>query len=90
MSARYRAPGAASLRMVPLDTLTALYHRASGRTHVVAPPVPEMLDLLDGEAMTAQALLTALQDRYDLPDGDVAGVVARLNELVAIGLVERA
>lgn len=89
MPARYRAPPPASLRIVPLDILTAVYHRASGQTHVVAPPMPELLDLLSDEPMTADALLAALGERYDLPDGDVAAVTARLDELVAVGLVER-
>ena len=89
MPARYRAPHPASLRIVPLDLLTAIHHRASGQTHVVAPPVPEMLDLLADAPLTADALLAALSERFDLPDGDVAALTARLDELVATGLVER-
>ncbi len=89
MAARYRAPPAASLRIVPLDVLSAVYHRASGQTHVVAPPVPEILDLLADREMTADALLAALAERYDLPDGDAGSLAARLDELVDTGLVER-
>ncbi|MDJ0276936.1 HPr-rel-A system PqqD family peptide chaperone [Sphingomonas sp. 2R-10] len=88
MAARYRAPPVASLRIVPLDQLSAVYHRASGQTHVVAPPVPEILDLLADRAMTADELLAALAARYDLADGDTGGLVARLDELVDTGLVE--
>ena len=86
---RYRAPAAEALRIVALDSLSAVYHRASGQTHVVAPPVPELLALLAGRTMTGAEVLTALATAYDLPDGDEAGVVARLDELVATGLVER-
>lgn len=89
MPARYRAPPPAALRVVALDALTAVYHRASGQTHVVAPPVPEILDLLADRAMTAGALLAALAERFDLPDGDAAALSARLDELVETGLVER-
>ncbi len=88
MTRRYRAPVAGGLRIVPLDELTAIYHRASGQTHVVAPPVPEMLELLADAPLGAAELLAALQARYDLPDADVAGVAARLEELAAAGLVE--
>ncbi len=89
MPARYRAPPPAALRVVALDALTAVYHRASGQTHVVAPPVPEILDLLADRALTAEALLAALAERFDLPDGDAATLTARLDELVETGLVER-
>lgn len=88
MGARYRAVPPDHLRYLSLDPLTALYHRASGQTHVVAPPVPELLALLT-EAMTAAEALAALSERYDLPDGDVVALTARLDELAAIGLVER-
>jgi PqqD family protein of HPr-rel-A system len=87
--ARYRAPPVASLRIVPLDTLSAIYHRASGQTHVVAPPVPEILELLAGRALTADELLAALAERYDLADADAGALAARLDELVDTGLVER-
>lgn len=89
MPARYRAPPVASLRIVPLDTLSAIYHRASGQTHVVAPPVPEILELLAGRALTTDELLAALAERYDLADADAEGLAARLDELVDTGLVER-
>ncbi|MEP9401814.1 HPr-rel-A system PqqD family peptide chaperone [Sphingomonas sp. VNH70] len=86
---RYRAPGAGGLRVVAFDDLAMVYHRASGQTHVVAPPVPEMLDTLGEQVLSAAELLAALQLRYDLPDADAAAVAARLEELAAIGLVER-
>ena len=89
MPARYRAPPPAALRVVALDELIALYHRASGQSHVVAPPVPEILDLLADRALTADELLAALAERVDLPDGDAAALIARLDELVDTGLVER-
>lgn len=87
---RYRAPGAAALRIVPLDEIVAMYHRPSAQTHLVVSPVPEMLDALGDEWATAAALLARLRERYDMPDADPAALAARLDELVETGLVERA
>ncbi|OYW23805.1 MAG: HPr-rel-A system PqqD family protein [Sphingomonas sp. 32-62-10] len=80
---------AASLRVVPLDDLTLIYHRASGMTHLLAPPAPEILDALAAAPLTSAALLARLADEFDLSDADPAALVARLDELVAAGLVEK-
>ena len=89
MPARYRAPPPAALRIVALDALSAIYHRASGQTQGVAPPVPEILDLLADRAMTADDLLAALAEQFDLPDGAAAALTERQDELDDTGLVER-
>ncbi|MFL9842445.1 HPr-rel-A system PqqD family peptide chaperone [Sphingomonas sp. ST-64] len=86
---RYRAAPAATLRVEPLDALTLIYHRASGITHLVDSPVPELLDLLSGDPLTLEQALAALADRFDLVDPDAGALSARLDELVASGLVER-
>lgn len=86
---RYRAPPPAGLRIEPLDDLVAIYHRASGVTHIVVSPVPELLDLLAGEWMTLDILSAALAARYEVRDG-AEGLAARIEELVAAGLVEAA
>ncbi len=86
---RYRAAAPETLRIVPLDALTLIYHRASGITHVVDAPVPEMIDVLGAEALTAPELLARLAERYELVDADPAALAARLEELVDAGLVER-
>ena len=85
----YRAAPAATLRIEPLDALTLIYHRASGITHLVDSPVPELLDLLAGEPLTLDQLAVALTERFDLVDPDAAALAARIDELVASGLVER-
>ena len=85
---RYRAAPAATLRIVPLDTLTLVYHRASGITHVVDSPVPELLEALGQDALTLDATLAALAAAHDLIDPDRDALAARLDELVAAGLVE--
>jgi PqqD family protein of HPr-rel-A system len=88
MAARYRAADASTLRIVPLDELTLIHHRASGITHVVAPPMPEILAALAEGPLAAEQLLAALADRFDLVDPDPAALAARLDELIATGLVE--
>ncbi|MES2338148.1 MAG: HPr-rel-A system PqqD family peptide chaperone [Pseudomonadota bacterium] len=86
---RYIAAGPRTLRIVALDSLTAIYHRTSGITHVVASPVPELLEALV-EPLTLDALLVKLTAAYDLPDADPAALAERLAELEAAGLVSRA
>jgi PqqD family protein of HPr-rel-A system len=86
----YRAAAPATLRIVPLDALTLIYHRASGITHVVDSPVPEILEALGDEAMSLDALLARLGERFDLGDADPLSLAVRLDELAVAGLVERA
>lgn len=85
----YRAAPAATLRIIPLDALTLIYHRASGITHVVDAPVPEILEALGEEALSVDALLSRLARDYDLIDADPMALAVRLDELAAAGLVER-
>lgn len=86
---RYRAAAAATLRIEPLDALTLIYHRASGITHIVDSPVPELLAVLGDGALTLDATLAALAAAHDLADPDTLALAARLDELVEAGLVER-
>ena len=81
----YRADPPEGLRIVPLDSLTAIYHRASGQTHVVAEPVPEILAALSAGAADVPTLIA----RLGLTDGieTRALLYERLEELVATGLV---
>ena len=89
MATTYRAAPPDSLVIVPIDLLTAIYHRRSGQTHLMAAPAPEILAALGQEALDAEALLARLQADYDLVNADAAALAARLEELVATGLVER-
>ena len=86
---RYRAAPAATLRILPLDALTVIYHRASGITHIVDSPVPELLEALGDDPLTLDQTLAALAAAHDLIDPDAGALAARLDELVAAGLVER-
>jgi PqqD family protein of HPr-rel-A system len=89
MATLYRAASPDSLIVVPVDLLTAIYHRASGQTHLMASPAPEILEALADAPLDAAALLTKLRGDYDLVDADPAALIARLDELVETGLVER-
>jgi PqqD family protein of HPr-rel-A system len=82
---------AASLpfKSVALDGLSAIYHRASGATHVVAEPVPQILEALGADTLTLAELLKRLGSDYDLADDAIEALTARLDELVALGLVVR-
>ncbi|CAN5424157.1 hypothetical protein BH09PSE4_BH09PSE4_22100 [soil metagenome] len=82
----YRAAAPETLRVATLDELTAIYHRASGITHLVASPVPELLETL-AEPLSLDDLLSRLAARFELADRD--SLAARLDELFATGLVER-
>ncbi|HEY0269729.1 MAG TPA: HPr-rel-A system PqqD family peptide chaperone [Sphingomonas sp.] len=86
MSTIYAAdpPGARIVR--PLDALTAIFHRPSGATHLLAAPAPELLDALGHGPADAATLLGRLAERFDLPDGAVGTIAARMEELVAVGL----
>jgi PqqD family protein of HPr-rel-A system len=89
MSVRYRAASPDTLVVAPLDVLTAIYHRASGQTHLMAAPAPEILAVLAEREMTGEAVLDRLRADFDLVDADAVALVARLDELVETGLVER-
>jgi PqqD family protein of HPr-rel-A system len=84
----YVAAPASALLVEPLDALTAVYHRPSGITHLLGQPAPEILAAL-GEPATADDLLHRLAALFEVPDADRAALLARLEELVAAGLVER-
>jgi PqqD family protein of HPr-rel-A system len=83
----FRADPPGGLRIVPLDSLTGVYHRASGQTHVVAEPMPEILATLG----VREADLPELIRRLALIDtADTRELLTeRLDELIATGLVTR-
>lgn len=89
MNRRYRAAPAATLRIEPLDSLTLIFHRTSGITHVVDAPLPELIEVLGEGALTLEEVLAALAAAHELVDPDVEALAARLDELVEAGLVER-
>ena len=83
----YRAPPASALLHQPLDAFTAVFHRSSGTTHLLVAPAPQILATLSAEGLSRDALLERLREEYDLADADPLALDARLDELVAAGLV---
>ncbi|QQV78901.1 HPr-rel-A system PqqD family peptide chaperone [Sphingomonas aliaeris] len=83
----FRSVRAETLRIAFLDDFTLVYHRASGITHLLNAPAPEILAALGEAGMTLDALAGALAVEFDLPDLDVEALSARLDELASAGLV---
>ena len=86
---RYIADPEELIRKVELDGLTALFHRPSGMTHIVAPPAPQILAALAGAPADAEELAARLSESFELEGGSEA-MAARLDELEAAGLVRPA
>jgi PqqD family protein of HPr-rel-A system len=83
----YRRVPADELKIVALDDFTAVYHRASGITHLVTAPVPELLEVLGEQQLDFHEIEARLALLFDVENGDA--LAARLDELVAAGLVIR-
>jgi PqqD family protein of HPr-rel-A system len=75
-----------------IEGFTAVYHRRSGQTHIVAEPVPQILALLSKTPLTVRQIEAGLAAENDLEaEGDLtAALIDRLTELETIGLVSRA
>ena len=74
----------------PLDDFTLFYHRPAGATHLLSEPAPEIIAALQAGPADADTLLTRLAAQFDLSDDARTGILARLDELVAAGLVTTA
>jgi PqqD family protein of HPr-rel-A system len=85
---RYIADATTELLQVELDGLTAVYHRPSGMTHILAPPAPQILEALAGDAADIHELSVRLSRNFEI-DGGHEALAARLTELEAAGLVSR-
>jgi PqqD family protein of HPr-rel-A system len=85
---RYVADTPDTVRVVELDGLTALYHRPSGLTHILAPPAPQILSALAGKPGDAAEIVARIAADFELEAEDAEGAIgARLAELEAAGLV---
>lgn len=82
----------AELPVTLLEGFAVVYHPASGATHLLASPVPEILaTIAPGRgAATVAEILQRLAATFDLDGDGLAVVTARLAELEAAGLVRRA
>jgi PqqD family protein of HPr-rel-A system len=61
----YIADPASAVTNVALDGLTVLYHAPSGMTHIVAPPAPEILAVLQDGPADPGEILRRLKEAYD-------------------------
>lgn len=89
----YRVDPAALRPSVALEGMTLLYHRPSGATHILLPPAPEMIAVLEEGPADAAAVIARLEAAYgaDEDEEPIAAIVgARLAELIAAGLVAEA
>lgn len=90
---RYSIDSESAILTCALDDVVLLYHAPSGQTHIVVPPVPQLLDALrESSPATASDLLERLSRNYDLGPADAAlgEIKAHLVELAALGLVRPA
>ena len=88
---RYIADAPEALRNVPLENLTAVYHRPSGMTHLLAPPAPQILAALAAGPASAAEIVERIGALFEVEaDDPAAAIAARLAELEAAGLVWRA
>jgi PqqD family protein of HPr-rel-A system len=87
----YKAEPASGRIVMPLDVMTLIYQRSSGMTHIVAEPVPEILDVMGDDACDPALVAARLATRFDLGDETQAKAIIaeRLHELATLGLVER-
>lgn len=91
MSQLYRAAAPDGVIQHPLDSMTLIFQKSSGITHMVADPVPAILEVMSEDSLTASDVAHRLSVSYDLEDSvDATDVVlARLAELCTLGLVEK-
>ena len=87
----YRAEPADQLLRESLGAIDVLYHRRSGSTHLVAAPVPQIIEALQEGPADLDALIARLSIRLELEDGDDTrqALSERLDELAGLGLVHR-
>ncbi len=89
MAVRFVADAADAVCRAQLDSLTALFHRPSGQTHILVSPAPEILDALGGAPADLTTLVARLAARFELGPNAASLVAARLGELETAGLVRR-
>jgi PqqD family protein of HPr-rel-A system len=73
-----------------IDGLALIYHRPSGRTHILSSPLPEILDAFAEGPADREALAARLLDQFAMAESGDAfaeSLTARLDELVDMGLL---
>lgn len=91
MTPKYRAAVSDDLIWHDLDSMTLLFHRTSGITHMLADPAPAILEAMEGMSLTAAEIAARLSEKFDI-EAEIEAediVLARLQELAELGLVTR-
>lgn len=90
MTGKFRSSLSQDCIVRPVDGLFLIFFRPSGQTHLLPVQSYALLDLLDGNSLSAAEIPEALAARYDLePEVGIEDAVERqLRELEAVGLVE--
>jgi len=91
MSQHYQVANPDDLILHALDAMSLVFHKPSGITHVVADPVPAILEVMEGRTLSAEDVGIQLSNNFQLDNVTDLGaiVLARLEELCDLGLVER-
>jgi PqqD family protein of HPr-rel-A system len=86
----YAADPPEKMRIAQVEGLTLLYHRTSGLTHFLAPPAPQILEILASGPAGAAQIAARMGETFEIESDDpAAAIAARLAELEAAGLVWR-
>ncbi|ASK87501.1 HPr-rel-A system PqqD family peptide chaperone [Sphingorhabdus sp. SMR4y] len=91
MTQKYRAAPAGDLIWHDLDSMTLLFHRPSGITHMLADPAPAIIAVMGDAPLSTTEITARLSAQFDIEsEVDAENIVlARLQELSALGLVSR-
>ncbi|MFK7841281.1 MAG: HPr-rel-A system PqqD family peptide chaperone [Sphingorhabdus sp.] len=91
MTPKYRAAAKDDLIWHGLDSMMLLFHRPSGITHMLADPAPAILEVIEDAVLTAPEIADKMYLMFDIEsDADSENIIlARLEELSALGLVSR-
>ena len=91
MSQHFKAANPEDIILHMLDMMTLVFHKPSGLTHIVADPIPAILDVMQDGISTPDQIAEALKNGFELEEGaDVENIVsARLDEMFGLGLVDR-
>lgn len=91
MREKYRLAPSDVLIHHDLDSMSLIFDRRSGITHMVADPVTAIIEVMGETAASVESIAEMLSSRFDVEkEVDVAEIVlARLEELRDLGLVQR-
>lgn len=95
MANKFKIRNFDNIKMKPLDYMTLLYDKLSGVTHIIAEPVPQIIEALGQDIMSAQQIQRELNKHYDMAAYDDVEekfsdiIEARLEECIGLGFIEK-